>query len=57
MFENGRVVGYQEDLLEGGVISESARVSVLVRTWQALGVVALPVDHSRDLLLKIVNDL
>ena len=57
LFEDGRLVGYQEDLLEGSVISESAWLMILSRTWQAVSVVALPADQSRDLLLKMVNDL
>lgn len=55
--ETGGMVGYLEDFFEGRVIAEPGRVTDLDRTWQAVSAVALPCGQSRDLILRMVNEL
>lgn len=57
MLDTGGVVGYMEDLFEGRVITDPAKVSGLDRAWHTICGIALPRDQSRDLILKMVNDL
>lgn len=53
----GIAAGYMEDLFEGRVFTDGGRVTGLDWTWQAVNAVALNVDQSRDLILKVVNAL
>lgn len=55
--DSGYAAGYMEDLFEGRVFTDSARVTRLDWTWQAVNAVALNVDQSRDLIVKAVNEL
>lgn len=53
----GTVIGYLEDVFEGRVITDPTRVTALDRTWQAVSAVALSCGQSRDLILKMLNEL
>lgn len=53
----GGVVGYLEDFFEGRVITDAARVTGLDRMWQAVSAVALSCSQSRDLIMKMVDEL
>lgn len=55
--ETANVVGYMEDLFEGRVITDPAKVIGLDRAWHTICGIALPFGQSRDLILKMVNDL
>lgn len=55
--EGGYVAGYMEDLFEGRVFTDNARVTSLDRLWHAVNAVALNVDQTRDLIKKVVNEL
>lgn len=55
--DSGAMVGYLEDFFEGRVIADPAQVTGLDRTWQAVCAVALPCGQSRDLILRLVDDL
>ncbi|MGI5212472.1 helix-turn-helix domain-containing protein [Plantactinospora sp. CA-290183] len=55
--DTGGMAGYLEDFFEGRVLAEPARVTGLDRTWQSVSAVALPCDQSRDLILKMVDEL
>ncbi|MEV4758593.1 helix-turn-helix transcriptional regulator [Micromonospora sp. NPDC049559] len=53
----GETVGYVDDQLLGRITSDAELVAALERAWQAVCAVALPCDQSRDLILKVANDL
>jgi len=54
---SGNAAGYMEDLFEGRVVTDPARVTGLERAWQTICTVALNVDQSRELILNMVGDL
>lgn len=53
----GHRAAYIDDQLEGRLITAANQVGALERAWQAITGVALPRDQSRDLILKMVDDL
>lgn len=57
MLDNGAVAGCLEDLLEGRTVTDAQTLIELDRLWHAISAVALPCDQSRDLILKMVNEL
>lgn len=50
-------IGYLEDLFEGRVITDPARVTALDRAWHTISAVALACDQSREMIMKMVDDL
>ncbi|WP_369930017.1 Scr1 family TA system antitoxin-like transcriptional regulator [Plantactinospora sp. BC1] len=56
-FEEGPDVAFLEDHLQGRVVTDPRAVAALQRSWEIVRAVALPRDLSRDLILKLVNEL
>lgn len=56
-FKSGDDVAFLDDHLQGRVITDSSMVAALQRSWDVVRAVALPRDLSRDLILKLVNEL
>lgn len=55
--ERGEVVGFVDDQLSGRLVADPGLVDRLEQGWQAVSSVALPCDRSRDLIMKLVNEL
>jgi hypothetical protein len=56
-FHDGDDVGYVDDQLQGRAVVDPKSVASLNRKWDAVRAVALPRDLSRDLILKLVDEL
>lgn len=51
-----RPVGYLDDQLRGRVVADGDDVTALEWTWEALSARALPVGHTRDLILRTIDE-
>jgi transcriptional regulator with XRE-family HTH domain len=53
----GRPAAYLDDQLRGRVVGEVGDVAELEQTWEAVSELALPASQSRDLILKVNDEL
>ncbi|MEO3744560.1 helix-turn-helix transcriptional regulator [Plantactinospora sp. B5E13] len=51
-----RPVGYLDDQLRGRVVADGDDVTTLEWTWEALSARALPIGHTRDLILRTIDE-
>ncbi|WP_159104789.1 helix-turn-helix transcriptional regulator [Plantactinospora sp. BB1] len=56
-FDGSDDVAFMDDQLQGRVVTDPTQVARLNRIWEVVRAVALPRDLSRDLILKLVNEL
>lgn len=54
---DGRRVGYLDDQLRGRVATTADDVVALELVWEAVNELALSADQSRDLMLRVINEL
>ncbi|MDW5322817.1 helix-turn-helix transcriptional regulator [Plantactinospora sp. KLBMP9567] len=54
---DGRRVGYLDDQLRGRVATSPADVTELALLWEEVDGLALSVDQSRDMMLRMINEL
>ncbi|WP_422773592.1 helix-turn-helix domain-containing protein [Plantactinospora sp. WMMC1484] len=53
---DGRRVGYLDDQLRGRVATSPGDVAELELAWEAIDALALSVDQSRDVILRLINE-
>lgn len=53
---DGRRVGYLDDQLRGRVATTSGDVTELELIWEAIDALALSVDQSRDMILRLLDE-
>ncbi|MBE1485759.1 helix-turn-helix domain-containing protein [Plantactinospora soyae] len=56
-FDGSADVAFLEDHLQGRVVTDPTAIAALQRSWEIVRAVALPRDLSRDLILKLGNEL
>lgn len=53
---SGERVGYLDDQLSGRVVADPREVGRLERSWETVNAVALPVEQSRNTILKVIDE-
>lgn len=54
---DGRHVGYLDNLLAGDVVTAHGDLADTELAWEAVDGLALPVDQSRDMMLRLIDEL